>query len=97
MRVRFTRRATGDLADIAAYLNRHSPEAALHVRAAILSALQRLAAFPLSGRAQSVEGVRKLVVRKYPYLVYYVIDAAAGEVIILTVQHAARERELRDR
>ena len=97
MRVRFTRRAAGDLADIATYLTRHSPEATLHGRAAILSALQRLAEFPLSGRAQSVEGVRKLVVRRYPCLVYYTIDPTAGEVIVLTVQHAAKERELRDR
>jgi plasmid stabilization system protein ParE len=55
-----------------------------------------LADFPFSGRAQSVEGVRKLVVRKYPYLVYYTVDQEADEVNILTIQHAAKERELDD-
>ena len=35
----------------------------------------------------------KLVTRKYPYLVYYTVDEASQEIIILTVQHPARERE----
>ena len=96
MRLRLTRRAAADIADIADYLHQHSPSAALHVRAAILDSLQRLVNFPHSGRAQTVAGVRKLVVRKYPYLVYYTADQAADEVIVLTIQHAAKERELDD-
>ena len=40
--------------------------------------------------------MRKLVTRKYPYLVYYTVDEAAEEVIILTIQHPAREREYED-
>ena len=96
MRLRLTRRAAADIVDIAGYLDRYSPSAALLVRAAILDALRRLVDFPHSGRAQSLEGVRKLVVRKYPYLVYYTVDETADEVIVLTIQHPARERELDD-
>jgi toxin ParE1/3/4 len=40
--------------------------------------------------------VRKLVTRKYPYLVYYTVDPSAEEIIILTIQHPAREREHED-
>jgi plasmid stabilization system protein ParE len=58
--------------------------------------LQNLVLFPQVGRAQAVKGVRKLVARKYPYLVYYRVDEAAKEVIILTIQHAARQREYED-
>ena len=74
----------------------HSPQAALRVRAAILASLQSLVLFPHIGRQQKVEGVRKLVTRPYPYLVYYTADDEAEEVVILTVQHPAREREHSD-
>jgi len=40
--------------------------------------------------------VRKLVTRRYPYLVYYRLDEAAEEIIILAIQHPAREREHED-
>jgi toxin ParE1/3/4 len=36
--------------------------------------------------------VRKLVTRRYPYFVYYTVDEAAEEIVILTIQHPARER-----
>src|SRR5882672_5593455 len=36
--------------------------------------LQNLILFPLIGRPQRAEGVRKLVTRNYAYLVYYTVD-----------------------
>ena len=97
MKLRFTPRATQDLAQIADYIHEYSPSAALRVRAAILESLQDLVLFPELGRRQTLEAVRKLVTRKYPYLVYYSLDQSAGEIIILTIRHAAREREYEDR
>jgi plasmid stabilization system protein ParE len=47
------------------------------------------------GRPQNVEGVRKLVTPRYRYLVYYMIDEGAEEILIVTVQHPARGREYR--
>jgi toxin ParE1/3/4 len=41
---------------------------------------------------EAAEGVRKLVTRRYPYFVYYTVDEAAEEIVILTIQHPARER-----
>jgi plasmid stabilization system protein ParE len=96
MKLRFTPRATQDLAVIADYISEHSPQAALRVRSAILESLQNLALFPRLGRQQQVEGVRKMVTRRYPYLVYYTIDDAADEVIIVAIQHPAQEREHSD-
>jgi plasmid stabilization system protein ParE len=66
MKLRFTPRAAADLSQIADYFHERNPAAALRVRAAILDSLQRLVLFPESGRAQSVEGVRKVVTRRYP-------------------------------
>jgi toxin ParE1/3/4 len=96
MNLRFTPRATRDLIDIANYIRERAPAASLRVRSAILDSLRNLVLFPEIGRRQTVEGVRKLVTRKYPYLVYYTLDLAAEETIILTIQHPAREREYED-
>src|ERR1700747_2665684 len=96
MKLRFTLRATQDLINIADYIRERNPTASLRVRSAILDSLQNLLLFPEIGRRQTVEGVRKFVTRKYPYLVYYRVDRAADEIIILTIQHPARRREHAD-
>jgi toxin ParE1/3/4 len=97
MKLRFTRQAKQDLDTIADYVTTHDPGAALRVRAAILDSLQMLVLFPRIGRRQKVEGVRKLVTRRYRYLVYYTVDDVAEEIILLTIQHPARQREQSDR
>jgi addiction module RelE/StbE family toxin len=96
MKLRFTRQATQDLNSIADYVSERNPKAALRVRAAIVESLQALVLFPHIGRRQKVEGVRKLVTRRYPYLVYYIIDEASEEIVIIAIQHPAREREHSD-
>jgi plasmid stabilization system protein ParE len=96
MKLKFTPRATQDLIAIADYVREYSPQASLRVRAAILESLHNLVRFPRLGRQQKVEGVRKLVTRRYPYLVYYTLDEEADEIIVLAIQHPAREREHSD-
>ena len=96
MKLRLTPRATRDLEEIADYLHTRNPSAALAVRDALLRSLQNLTFFPAIGRPQNVEGVRKLVTPKYRYLVYYMIDDGAEEIVILTIQHPARSREYQD-
>lgn len=93
MKLRLTPRAVQDLEHIAEYIRGRSPVGAEHVRAAIIDGLHKIALFPGTGRRQSVGGVRKAITRKYPYLVYYTVDATAGEVVVLAIQHPARERE----
>jgi toxin ParE1/3/4 len=87
--------AAGD-GGIAEYIRERNPGAARRVRAAILHSVQTLLLFPGIGRRQGTEGVRKLVTCKYPYLIYYSVDEAAGEVVILAIQHAAPRREHED-
>ena len=96
MKLRFTPRAAQGLNDIANYIRERNPQAALRVRAAILESLQNLVLFPQVGRRQKVEGVRKLVTRRYPYLVYYSADEAAEEIIVIAIQYPVREREHSD-
>ena len=49
--------------------------------------------FPHVGRLQQTEGVRKFVTRRYAYLIYYTVDDAADEIIVLSVKHSAQRRE----
>ena len=96
MRLRLTPRAVADLGEIADYLLERNPAAAAKVRDAILDALNILTLFPEAGRRQSVDGVRKLVTRKYRYLVYYLIDSENDELVVVAIRHAARRRSYAD-
>jgi toxin ParE1/3/4 len=96
MRLRFTPRATQDLAEIGDYTRAQNPAAAVRVRRAILETLRILVRFPRAGRSQTVEGVRKIVTRRYAYIIYYSVDDVAQEVIIATIQHPSRARVYRD-
>ena len=96
MKLRFTARALADIAEIADFIRAENPQAAEKVRASILESLRNLTLFPRAGRSQSVAGVRKLVTRKYRYVVYYCPDDAQDDVVILSVQHGAREHPFVD-
>jgi plasmid stabilization system protein ParE len=52
--------------------------------------------FPRIGRLQTTEGIRKLVTQRYPYVVYYTVDETEEQIVVLTIQHPAREREHSD-
>jgi toxin ParE1/3/4 len=97
MKLRFSPQAARDITEIADYIRAENPRAAERVRAAILESLQLLATFPRLGRRQSIEGVHKLVTRRYGYLAYYLIDEAASEIVLLSIQHPARARPVQDR
>ncbi len=90
MNLRFTPQAAQDLSEIADYIRAENPMAAARVRAAILESLQVLISFPHIGRRQNVEDVRKLITRRFGYLVYYQLDEVASEIIVLAVRHPAR-------
>jgi toxin ParE1/3/4 len=40
--------------------------------------------------------VRKIVTRKYAYLIYYMADELADGIVILSIKHLAQEREHSD-
>ena len=90
MKVRYTRRARGDLAEIKSYLAQRNPRAASAVVAAIRSRIAWLAEFPLMARQTDEPGVRALSIVRYPYRVYY--EVATDEVRILHVRHTRRRR-----
>jgi plasmid stabilization system protein ParE len=73
-----------------------NPAASERVRAAIYESLQDLILFPHVGHPQQTPGVRRFITRKFAYLVYYTVDDAAEEIIVLNVKHPAQRREHED-
>lgn len=47
-----------------------------------------LAEYPLSGREADEPGVRIATMIRYPFLVFYTVEA--GEVVVLNLRHAKR-------
>jgi toxin ParE1/3/4 len=79
MKLRFTPRATEDLTAIGDYIRSRNPAAAVRVRGDPRTP-QMLVLFPHAGRAQSVGDVRKIVTRRYAYIVYYSVDTDSQEI-----------------
>ena len=96
MKLRFTPRAVRNIADVADYLRERNPAAAERVQSDIYDSLQSLILFPHVGRRQTAAGVRRIVTRRYSYLVYYTVDEAADEIVVLNVKHPAGKREFFD-
>jgi plasmid stabilization system protein ParE len=96
MKLRFTPRALDNITAVTEYLSVHNPVAAQHVRSAIYETLENLLIFPHAGRRQNAEGVRKIVTRKYAYVIYYPVDDAAQDIIVLNVKHPARKQDYTD-
>lgn len=96
MKLEFTQRAARDLAEIADYVQAHSPASALRVRASILDVLTNALAFPQIGRPQKTPGARKTATPRYGYLIYYIVDQQAGAIVVLSVQNPARVRQHQD-
>jgi toxin ParE1/3/4 len=88
MRVRFTKRARDDLVAILDYLDEKSPQGARNVKRAIRKTIELIGTLPDSGRRSGILDIRVLPAARYPYLVYWNVEA--GEAWIVHIRHAAR-------
>jgi len=88
MRVRYTPRARRDIHAILHYLDERSPQGAVNVKQTIRKTIDLIGSHPHSGRLAGIEGTRVLPAGRYPYLVYWTIEA--GEVWIVHVRHMSR-------
>ena len=88
MKVRYTRRALRQLAEILDYIDARSPQGADNVKRRLQAVIDLLADHPNSGRLTSKEGIRRAVARPYPYLIFYRADASG--IVVLGIRHAAR-------
>jgi len=89
MDIEWSRRARGDLRDIAAYIAQDNPDAADCVTDRIVAATETLSTFPSIGRPGRIDGTRELVVSGTPYIVPYRIRPDRVELI--AVLHGAQQ------
>ena len=95
MKLRFTPRALENISAIAPYIRFRNPAAAQRVLR-FAKACRTSSCFHGSVGFQQTQGVRKFVTPRYAYLIYYTVDDAAGEIIILSVKHSAQKRDHED-
>ena len=87
MKIAYSSRAVADIASIADYLIKRSPQGALAVERRIREVVDRLAEFPGMGR----ELAQRPSVRVMPlgrYLIFY--TAREDELIVLYIRHGSR-------
>ena len=89
LRVRYTRRASIDLARIVQYLNARSPQGARKVQARIHKLINLTLEYPYAGTRTREKRIRRLVAYPYPYLIFY--EATDDGITILGILHAARK------
>ena len=88
MKVIWTPRAANDLAQAAAYIEQHNPDAAVRVAARIYKRIMELESTPEVGRAGIVPGTRELIFRPWKYIAVYKVSGNA--VRVLRVRHSAQ-------
>jgi toxin ParE1/3/4 len=87
--IEWTEQATRQLDQTHDYVARsNSEEVADRIVQQVVSSVQQLATFPMSGRAGRVPGTRELVIPNTPFIAAYTIEKA--RIVILAVYHGAQ-------
>jgi addiction module RelE/StbE family toxin len=89
MKIRWLKEALASLDAEYEFLAARNPTAANQVFKRLVSSVQRLQDFPLSGREGHVAGTREVVVPSLPYIIIYRTTDTAVE--ILRVFHASQD------
>ncbi|MFZ1134294.1 MAG: type II toxin-antitoxin system RelE/ParE family toxin [Candidatus Korobacteraceae bacterium] len=86
--IEWTEQATQQLDQVRDYIAlSNSEDVADRVMLRIISSVERLAAFPMSGRSGRVPGTRELVIPNTPFIAAYAVDKT--RIVILAVYHGA--------
>jgi len=87
--IEWTEQATRQLDQAQDYIAlSKSQEVATRITMQIVSSVQQLGAFPMSGRAGRVPGTRELVISNTPFIAAYAIEKA--RIVILALYHGAQ-------
>jgi toxin ParE1/3/4 len=89
VKVRYTRRALRQLAEILDYIEARSPQDADNVKRRLQAVVDLLADHPNSGRLTRKDGIRRTVARPYPYVIFYRPDTTG--IVVHAIRHAARK------
>jgi toxin ParE1/3/4 len=91
VKIRYRPTALAQLANIFAHIAVHSQPSAHRVIVRIKRSIDQLADFPFSGRPSEIADIRELPIVRYPYIVFYTVDEATDEVLILRVRHTSQD------
>jgi toxin ParE1/3/4 len=89
MIVRYSRRASRDLADILSYLAERSPQGAMRVSRSLKSSIDVLIEQPFSGLRTTGEDLLVKIVPDYPSKIFYRLKDDAIEIV--HIRHASRK------
>jgi toxin ParE1/3/4 len=67
----------------------NSEEVAERIAMRIVTTVQQLASFPMSGRSGRVPGTRELVISNTPFIAAYIIHG--DRIVILAIYHGAQQ------
>ncbi len=88
--IEWTEQAVRQLVQAEDYITlSNSEEVAERITTHIVSSIQQLLRFPMSGRTGRVAGTRELVVSKTPFIVAYALDHES--VVVLAIYHGAQK------
>jgi toxin ParE1/3/4 len=88
--IEWTEQATRQLDQAYDYIAfSNSEEVAAQITIQIVTSVQQLAAFPMSGRLGRVRGTRELIISNTPFIAAYAIEKA--RIVILALYHGAQQ------
>jgi len=88
--IEWTEQAARQLDQAHDYIALSNSEAvAAQITMRIVTGIQRLAAFPMSGRPGRVPGTRELIISDTPFIAAYAIEKA--RIVILAIYHGAQQ------
>jgi toxin ParE1/3/4 len=96
MRVRYSRRATQDLAAIHDYLIRRSPRGAINVLTSIYASVEFIRRHAEAAQTTNISGIRAMVVRRYRFKIFYRVVKADNAIEIVHVRHTSRRAWIRE-
>jgi plasmid stabilization system protein ParE len=92
MKVRYSRRATRDLASIHRYLSQRNPVGAANVLAAIYAAIEFIRRHWHRVPRTNMPGVHGKLVRKYRFKVFYRVIEDGVVIEIVHIRHTSRQQ-----
>jgi toxin ParE1/3/4 len=91
VKIRYRPTALAQLDAIFEYITARNPSAARRVMVRIKRSIDLLADFPRSSKESEIRGIHEMPIVRYPYVVFYTIDDATQEVVILRVRHTSQD------
>ena len=89
MKLRFTPDALAEVDSVLSGISDMSPTGAANLRRRIEAVLDRMVDHPLCGARTSSPPLRRILVRPYPYWIFY--EPKDDAVVVIAMRHAARD------